>query len=209
MQFTLPPDFDPLLFPQKSPGCGSVVCRRWSATTGIRGCIYLFLVPQLCWKEPTFLPQWMGLAPHLLDASQPSLENSCLLSCGQLYISPGLAPGLEVWNTVFACLVFFTTSKSCHFTTQEPSEGFSRGEISYKTQQGRKTVLDMLQLLSWIYKRGFFFCYLGSRSVWVKLPVPLHHKSLCQPVNQTLAIKMGQLNCWVACFGWLGWTALF
>lgn len=55
------------------------------------------------------------------------------------------------------------------------------------------------------FTRGvFFFCYLGSRSVWVKLPVPLHHKSLCQPVNQALAIKMGQLNCWVACFGWLG-----
>ena len=80
MQFTLPPDFDPCLFPQKSLGCGSAVCRHSSATTGIRGCVYLFLVPQLCWKELAFLSQWMGLAPHLLDPSQPSLENSVRLA---------------------------------------------------------------------------------------------------------------------------------
>lgn len=99
------------------------------------------------------------------------------LSCEQLYISSGLAPGLAVWNTVFMLVSsFFTASKACCFTTQKPSEGFSRGEICYKIQ-GRKTIFDMLQLLSWKYMT-FFFSHLGSKNVWIKLPVPLHHKSL-------------------------------
>lgn len=45
------------------------------------------------------------------------------------------------------------------------------------------------------------FCFLGSRSVWVRLPVPLCHKSLCQPVSQTLVIKISQLGC----LFWMGW----
>lgn len=47
----------------------------------------------------------------------------------------------------------------------------------------------------------FVSCYLGSTSLWLKLAVKLHHKSLCQPVNQMLMIKMGEVNCWVASFG--------
>lgn len=57
-----------------------------------------------------------------------------------------------VWRSGTPCLclshLFFTTSKACWFTIQEPTEGFSRGEIRYKVQEGGKTILDMLQLLS-------------------------------------------------------------
>lgn len=136
------------------------------------------------------------------------LGKLCLLSCGQLYISPGLAPGSEVWNTVFMLVSSF-------LPLLRHAISLPRNKVKALVGERLATKPNKEGNQFWIccsccheFTRGFF-CYLGSRSVWVKLPVPLHHKSLCQPVNQTLTIKMGQLNCWVACFGWLGWTALF
>lgn len=58
-----------------------------------------------------------------------------------------------VWRsgTPYLCLsdLFFTTYKACWLTIQEPTEGFSRGGTCYKIQEGRKTILVILQLLSW------------------------------------------------------------
>lgn len=52
--------------------------------------------------------------PPTMDASGSStwplsafLGKLCPLSCGQLYISSGLAPGLEVWNMVFMLILSF------------------------------------------------------------------------------------------------------
>lgn len=63
------------------------------------------------------------------------------LRCEWLYISSGVTPDLEVWNTVFMLIVslffFFTTSKACCFTIQEPRRGFDRGNICYKISARR------------------------------------------------------------------------
>lgn len=87
------------------------------------------------------------------------LGKTCPLICGQLlyFIWTGTwFGGLE--HSVYACLIFFYCFKTCCFPIQEPSEGFNRGEICYKIH-GRKTILDVLQLLSGTYIRvlGFFF----------------------------------------------------
>ena len=146
-----------LPFPTKEPGLQLV---------SVRVLISSCRLPRLCLPlavSPALLEG--AIIPPAADGSGSSsawplsafLGKLDLLRRGQLYISSGLAPGLEVWNAVF--MLVLSCRKASRFTSQEPSEGFSRGEIFYKTQQGRKTTLDMLQLLSWIYTR----CFLLSR----------------------------------------------
>lgn len=102
------------------------------------------------WRSPHC--SWSGSSAAWLLSAFPG--RLLPLSHGQLYISSGVTPDLEVWNTVFMLFFFFffTTSKACCFTIQELSEGLNRGT---KIQQGRKTILDMLWLLSWTYTRCF------------------------------------------------------
>lgn len=160
--------------------------------------------------------------PPATDASGSSstwplsafLGKLCLLSCGQLYISSGLAPGLEVWNMVFMLILsffflhfFLPLLRHAVLLPRNQVEDLVGERFATKsTKEGKQFWIccSYCHELTWDV-----FCYLGSNSIWVKLPVLLCHKSFCQPVIQTLGIKTGQLNCWVACFGWLGWTVLF
>lgn len=145
-----------------------------------------------------------------LDLSQPSLENSVCLAVDSFIFH---LDWHLVWRSGTPCLcsshLFFTTSKACCFTIQEPTEGLVGERFATKPKKEGKQFWICCSCCHEFRQDGFFSCYLGSRSLWVKLPVQVHHKSLCQPVNQMFMIKKGQVNCWVASFGQLRGTALF
>lgn len=154
------------------------------------------------WRSPHC--SWSGSSAAWLLSAFPG--RLLPLSHGQLYISSGVTPDLEVWNTVFMLFFFFFLPLLRHAVLL--SKNWVKGLI--EEQKSNKEGKQF-----WIccgcchgLTRGVF-CYLGIKSIWVKLPVPLCHRSLCQPVNHMLAIKMGQWNCCAACFGWLCQIALF
>lgn len=85
-------------------------------------------------------PSFAGRSQHStrsseLDPSQPSLENSVCLAVDSFIFH---LDWHLVWRSGTPCLclslLFFTTSKAGCFTIQEPTEGFSRGEICCKFQ---------------------------------------------------------------------------
>lgn len=145
----------------------------------------------------------MGLAPHLLDPTQPSLENSGRLAVDSFIFH---LDWHLVWRSGTQCLcsscLFLPLLRHAILLPRNPAKALVGERFATKSNKEGKQYWICCSCCHEL--KQDVFCYLGSRSVWVKLPVPLRHKSLCQPVNQTLAIKTGQLNCWVASFGWLG-----
>lgn len=150
----------------------------FSHRRAIWGCVYHTVVPQL--HRRTRCSRLLScLTPLSLAGRSPSTS---LWTALYFIWSDTWFGGLE--HSVYAHRVsFFTTSKACCFTTQEPRRGF---DGKYLLQKFSKEGSQF-----WVYRgcchRLWWggFCYLGSKSVWVKLPVPLCHKAFCQPVNQS------------------------